>query len=179
MQSTLREWRLVDGFDYEVSNDGLVRRTGLVLKPGLDRDGYVRVSLYGPSSNRKNKLVHVLVGNAFIPNPDNKPCLDHINGDIRDNRVENLRWASKSENGMNRSKQKNNASGYKGVYWNRGSNKWRAYIKRDGKDHHLGYFKTAEEAAEAYNKAAIELHGEFARINPPIAKIQITITLKT
>ena len=66
-------------------------------KPQQYKNGYFFVSLF---QNGKNKifLLHRLVAEAFIPNPDNKPCIDHINGDKTDNRVENLRWCTYKEN---------------------------------------------------------------------------------
>ena len=83
---------------YQVSNHGRVRnkKTGKILKPYLTR-GYLRVSLYN-DSGRKCKLVHRLVAEAFIPNPHNKPAVNHINGCKTDSNVSNLEWANHSEN---------------------------------------------------------------------------------
>ena len=64
-------------------------------KPGLNSWGYLQVNL---SETRKTVLVHRLVAEAFIPNPENKPCVDHIDGNRSNNRVENLRWVSHKEN---------------------------------------------------------------------------------
>lgn len=60
---------------------------------------------------------------------------------------------------------KNSTSIYKGVSWNKATSKWRAYIQKDGKLHHLGLFTDEIEAAKAYNKAATEMFGEFANLN--------------
>jgi hypothetical protein len=90
---------------------------------------------------------------------------DHINGDGLDNRRANLRPATHAENMRNRRIQRNNTSGFKGVYRTR-NGRWRARItvvgqgKRD-----LGTHATAEAAARAYDAAAVELFGEFARPN--------------
>lgn len=101
-------WKVVDGFPrYEVSNRGNVRgidymRTGRVrlLKLHKKKSGYVDVLLMNNGAG-KFFLVHVLVAKMFIPNPDNKPEVDHINCVRDDNRVENLRWVTRSENARN------------------------------------------------------------------------------
>ena len=83
---------------YQVGNHGRVKnnKTGKILKPYLTR-GYLRVSLYN-ESGRKCKLVHRLVAEAFLPNPDNKSDVNHINGCKTDANVCNLEWVSASEN---------------------------------------------------------------------------------
>ena len=87
--------------------------------------------------------------------------IDHKNEIKDDNRFENLRLATESQNAAHRSKKnKNNKSGYKGVHWC--GNKCRAEIMKDGKLYHIGYFITAEEAHEAYKNKARDLFGEFA-----------------
>lgn len=90
--------------------------------------------------------------------------VDHINGDGLDNRKENLRVVSKSQNMMNRSIQKNSSSGYKGV--SKCLGKWRAYIVVDRKQIHLGVFDEKINAAIAYNEAVVKYHGEYAVLNP-------------
>lgn len=89
--------------------------------------------------------------------------VDHINGDGLDNRRSNLRIATHAENIRNRKLNSNSTSGYKGVSkrWNR----WRARIKHNGVEYFIGHFDSPEAAAEAYNLKAIELHGEFAKLN--------------
>ena len=95
----MEEWRpIIDYPEYEVSNGGEVRRGGRVLKPTPNSRGYSMVRL----GRNNNKYVHRLVASAFIPNPDNKPQVDHINRIRTDNRVENLRWATVSENQINK-----------------------------------------------------------------------------
>lgn len=88
--------------------------------------------------------------------------IDHIDGNSLNNRIENLRAATQSQNLCNRGKPKSNTSGYKGVYFDKTKNKWRAEIQKHGEVHRLGYFNAAEEAGAAYNTAAKELHGEFS-----------------
>ncbi|MDU6435210.1 MAG: HNH endonuclease [Pantoea sp.] len=87
--------------------------------------------------------------------------IDHINGVKTDNRIENLRDCSKSDNQCNRGMNRNNSSGYKGVYLHKKSGKWMARIGRQGKSYGLGYFSTPQEAYSAYCAAASNLHGEF------------------
>jgi hypothetical protein len=108
--------------------------------------------------NKKQLLVlHQLIMNDKM--------VDHKNGNIFDNRKENLRKCTKSENAWNRGKQKNNTSGYKGVYWDKSRNKWLVFIGVNKKYIHIGRFSNIIEAAKAYNEAAIKYHGKFAKLN--------------
>lgn len=91
--------------------------------------------------------------------------IDHINGNGLDNQRKNLRFATKAQNAMNKNKQCNNVSGYKGVSWAKRQKKWRACIMVIGRNVHLGYFTIKETAALAYDKAAEKYYGEFARLN--------------
>ena len=89
------------------------------------------------------------------------PYIDHINGDKLDNRIENLRAATHSQNCMNRCQRSDNKSGVKGVRLKKG--KWYGSIVLNGKTHSAGYFTEKEDAAAAVDKLRKELHGEFAR----------------
>lgn len=91
--------------------------------------------------------------------------IDHINGDGLDNRMINLRIATKQQNSHNCQIPKNNKSGYKGVIWEKQSNKWKAYIHLNNKMINLGRFDNKIDAANTYNNAAIKYFGEFARLN--------------
>jgi hypothetical protein len=95
-----------------------------------------------------------------------KLSIDHINGNKSDNRVSNLREASRSQNQHNQPMYKNNSTGYKGVSFCKTTGKWKATIGKSTNRFYLGVFNSPQEAAHAYNKAAIELHGEFAVLNP-------------
>ena len=86
--------------------------------------------------------------------------VDHANRLKDDNRIANLREATKSQNGANKRPA---ADGLKGASWCKRARKWRASIRKDRKQFHLGLFDTAEDAHRAYISAARSLHGEFAR----------------
>lgn len=92
---------------------------------------------------------------------------DHINHDTLDNRRENLRKATNSQNASNGRLRSNNTSGFVGVHWDKSINKWVSRIKINGKEVHLGCFIFAKKAAFAYDEAARKLHGEFAHLNFP------------
>ncbi len=93
--------------------------------------------------------------------------VDHINGDGLDNRKENLRICDTSKNVINRSIGKINTSGYKGVNWRKKSKKWVARIGFNNKRIYLGDFNNKEDAARAYDTAALKYYGEFAKLNFP------------
>lgn len=95
------------------------------------------------------------------------PLIDHINGDGLDNQRANLRPATFAQNGANRRASKRNTSGFKGVCWDPRRQLWRAVISQGRSQRFLGRFSTAEQAAYAYDAAATEIFGEFARLNFP------------
>lgn len=115
-------------------------------------------------SGGRYKSIHRVVMDA-----PNGMDVDHINGDALDNRKENLRICTRSENCRNKKVRSDSKSGYKGVNPNP-NGRYQAYIgdpTRKSQHIHLGYHATKEEAARAYDKKAIELHGEFANLNFP------------
>lgn len=96
------EWRRVSWApDYEVSSKGRVRsykrRVPYIMTPSPDDYGYLKLDLY-VNGKPRSRTIHRLVAEEFIPNPDGKPQVAHGNGVQTDNAVENLRWASNSEN---------------------------------------------------------------------------------
>ena len=122
---------------------------------GLDKKGYVVYSSRKDGLN--NKYLHRIIMDA----PDDK-MVDHINGNKRDNRRENLRLCNRAENGRNRGKQSTNTSGFKGVCWKKHAGKWQAQIRvDDGKRKHLGYFDDPETAYQSYCQAATKYHRNF------------------
>lgn len=96
----------VEGYDgYRIGTDGFVRscrtRKEKIIKGCTAKNGYTSVILKRLDGTLRSELVHRLVAKAFIKNEDNKPTVDHINGHRSDNRSENLRWATNSENMKN------------------------------------------------------------------------------
>lgn len=91
--------------------------------------------------------------------------VDHWNHDTLDNRRENLRLCSDTQNCANQKLRVDNTSGYKGVGWNSRVRKWRAQLGMQGHRVHLGLFESPVDAARAYNAAAIKYFGEFAYLN--------------
>lgn len=118
----------------------------------MSTEGYVRYS------SRKDGLCGKYIHRMIMSEPPGM-VIDHIDGNKLDNRKENLRICTQQQNGWNRGKPSNNTSGFKGVCWHKQTQKWQAIINHK----HIGYFKTAEKAYEAYVKAAQELHGDFAK----------------
>lgn len=90
------------------------------------------------------------------------PDVDHQNHDTLDNRKQNLRPATQGQNSGNRRKSKNNTSGFKGVSFKKSHKLWVASIRVNYKLRQIGYFRTPEEAHEAYCQEAIKEFGEFA-----------------
>ena len=146
----MEEWKPIPDFPgYEVSNLGNVKslnynKTGKekIMKQDL-RGGYFCVRIWNKEGYCR-KAVHIFEALAFLPNSENKPTIDHINQDKKDNRLENLRWATYSE----QAKNKNN--------WFKGTNTGEPYItaypqrylvqKRINNIQYRKYFKTLEEA---------------------------------
>jgi len=122
--------------------------------------GYYAVRASRTPPGRKRVHLHREILNP----PDGMDC-DHINGDGLDNRRCNLRVCTRAENARNQQPQDGYSSRFKGVTRIKQTGKWRVRVKVDGRSTHLGYFTDEIEAARAYDRAARELHGEFARTN--------------
>lgn len=121
---------------------------------GVDGYIYIRINdiLY-----KSHRLAFLYVY-GYLPEE-----VDHINMIKDDNRICNLRDSNKSKNGWNKKVRSDSKSGHKGVHYDKEINKYQAKIMANKISYFIGRFDTIEEAAAAYEKAAIELHGEFAR----------------
>lgn len=111
----------------------------------------------------REKRASLSMQRHLIPT-DKGLCLDHINGDKLDNRRSNLRIVTYSQNMFNMKPTKDNTSGYRGIAWHKRGHKWEAYISANKKKYHLGLFDSIDDALEARNQAAIDLHGEYAKL---------------
>lgn len=127
-------------------------------------EGYA-CSIVGLGSRNHHKKIYL---HRVINKTPEGSETDHINGDKLDNRRENLRTATRSENQRHARKKKRlgrSTSEFKGVYWSRRRNKWVAQIRYGGKTRSLGGFDLERDAAIAYNGAASLLFGDFALLN--------------
>lgn len=108
---------------YKINRNGEIwsNYKNRLLKPSNDNQGYMKVDLY-KNGKKKSHKIHRLIGIHFIPNPNNLPCIDHINRIKTDNRIENLRWVNRMDNAINR-EYVDNRKGYILE---------RKYIRKDG-----------------------------------------------
>ena len=161
------QWAAIDGYkNYQVSWWGRVRnaKTGRILKGSLSPNGYPAVGL-SKNGKPKTHYIHQLVAHEWAANPEQKRCVDHIDGSRDNNHWNNLRYATHSENLMNKRGYLNTSSKYKGVSWDKTRGKWVVRIKVAGVYKNMGLFEIEEEAAVAYNNAAVKFFKTFARLN--------------
>lgn len=152
-------------FDYDPAT-GVVRnkvQRGSRALPGeiagtKDGKGYLHVFINGKFL-RLHRLVY------FLATGELPSSIDHINRRRTDNRLANLRPATQQQNSGNSGVARHNTSGFRGVSRNTKSGKWHAQIKIGGKQTYLGRFDTPEEAAQAYDLAALFHFGEYATLN--------------
>ena len=133
--------------NYLIYPDGRVfsKNKNKFLRPHLNYKGYYIVDL-SKNGKRKTFKIHRLIALHYIPNPDNKPEVDHINRDRSDNRIENLQWATKSENMQNKGVAKSNKLGIKNIHLE-GISSYKYQKKINGKKF-TKRFKTLEEAIQ-------------------------------
>lgn len=158
-------WRWIKGYEglFVITDDlkviSLPRKgtLGGEVKQFLNiENGYYRVSLT-KHNKRKKTMVHRLIAEHFIPNPNNYDKVDHINGIKTDNRIENLRWCSQAENSRfeNHKIRKNNTSGYRGISFDKRVNKYQTEVNVNGEKIYIGRFDTLEIAIQERSKYLI------------------------
>ncbi len=156
----IEQWKAVKDFEgvYEVSNLGRVKRIALglgtnakdgILKPGLSKKGYPRVYL-SKHSKKYTKPLHILVAQAFIPNPHNLPQVNHKDGNKLNASVENLEWTTQKGNMLHSAKLGLHGDG---VYYDKGMERWVARYYLESKRINLGTFTTKEEALKVRQDA--------------------------
>jgi hypothetical protein len=143
----MKKVKTVDGYDILVDDDKFDEINMYEWKTRVTHNG------------RRYAYRMVNLAREIIGLEDKKLVVDHINGNSLDNRIENLREATRSENTWNSVRKTKNRTGYTGVTSTR--NKWVATIKNNGKKIHVGTFKTPEEASCARESIAKTLRGEF------------------
>jgi hypothetical protein len=158
------EFKVIEDYeDYSINTDGVIMNNwnGNTINTSVGSMGYQVVSLTSPFNVRKLLYVHRLLAKAFIPNPENKPCVDHINNDRTNNNINNLRWCSVKENIRNSRLSRRNTSGHKGISFSNDTMKWRADIRINRKLYNLGFFTFIDDAIKMRNTVAREFFGEF------------------
>jgi hypothetical protein len=158
--STLTQEYLQSLFEYR---DGELYRkttTSIKAKAGKKVGFIITNNRVATTINYKDYLVHRLIFMMFYGYMPK--LIDHINGNSLDNRIENLREATHSQNSMNKKLSKSSKSRVKNVCLNKPTNRWKAFIAVDGKQIHLGYFDEISDAEQAVIKARKKYHKEFA-----------------
>lgn len=168
---------LVDDEDYETLLEFAPKKCNKKINKDKDSGWYAqkqyraKAEKYYAATNKwipELKRQKIIFMHRIIMNPPKGMFVDHINGDGLDNRRENLRICTISQNTANSVRPSTNTSGYKGVQSSgRSTRPWKATIHAKGITKYLGAYRTKEEAAIAYDKKAVELYGEFAKLNFP------------
>ena len=163
------EWKQYEDTVYMVSNLGRVKRTykngrTSFVRGTITRQGYIKMELVRRPT-RIDKLIHTMVAECFIDNPENKPIVDHINQVKSDNRACNLRWVTYSENQQNITPLRaNNSSGCVGIHSRQVKGEhvsWVVRISLNNKRIHIGDFKEFDDAVKARREAEKKYFGEY------------------
>jgi hypothetical protein len=155
----------IEGFEhYLLYEDGRVfnKNTGYWKKVYTGANGYPTVTLWR-DGREKHLTIHRLLATYFLPNPDEKAEVDHMDGDRANNSLDNLRWASRTENAQNVTRPRHNTSGEKNVYWYKPYKKWKVMMGVNKQQKFFGYFDNYDDAVEFARAKRKELHGDFAR----------------
>ena len=153
------DFALVEPYIWRLSQHKRINKDGSV---GLGPK-YARGYLKGEGRSGRSVLMHRLLA-GILDRPD--VYVDHIDGDGLNNRRDNLRLCTRSENLANQSSARG-TSQFKGVFWNSKDAKWQAAIRKNGAQYYLGLFDSEIDAALAYDRKARVLFKEFARLNFP------------
>jgi hypothetical protein len=164
MAKVITQMRLKQLFSYDAASGIFTRiaTTGPNSRIGQAAgwsggNGRIYIKIDG-ASYQAHRLAWLYVHGEF-PEAD----IDHINMDPQDNKISNLRCATRSQNNANKERTQLNKSGFKGVNFHKASNKFIAQISHQGKKLYLGIFNTPEEASAIYKNRAEKLFGEFSR----------------
>lgn len=149
------------GYKIRVDEEDFKIISGYKWTVAKDKNNLYAVTYFFENKKQKSVRMHRLIMGVL----DSRNFIDHKDGDGLNNSRSNLRVCDNSQNMANRVSCKNSSSKFKGVSWSKKSRKWQSTIRKNGKLYSLGYFENEIEAALAYNKAAIEKHGEFAKLN--------------
>ncbi|MGE1562170.1 HNH endonuclease [Pantoea septica] len=147
---------------YEPTTGKFFNKDGKERLMKVDHRGYLRFS-----AGRFGMVIAHRAAWALHYGEIPKQHVDHIDGDKKNNRIENLRLCTHNQNQHNQGIRATNTSGYKGVSFMKAINKWHAQICCNSKVMHLGSYENKEDAAHAYDQAAMKFHGEFAWTNFP------------
>ena len=156
-------WTDIQNFHpYQISTKGNVRGyTGRVMKPYLDPHGYFSFKLRKDGKYTK-KYLHCLLAECFLPNPMNKPLVDHINRNRLDNRIENLRWCTTTENVWNTDRHDQEMYG---IYWYENRQSYLVKLKLHNKQRYVGWRKSLDDAKLIRDQAKHRLQAELDALN--------------
>ncbi len=145
--------------DYKIRNCKIWNANHAGKLAGSVNNGYISVR-FNNKSYQTHRIIWKMHNGSDLPFTDYE--IDHIDGNRMNNKIDNLRLATRSENGWNITKAgANSASGIRGVSWDKRRSKWESKIHVGGHKKFLGYFNSVSEAEEAYIAARFKYHGEF------------------
>ena len=171
-------WKKINDLPYYINECGEVMRdpnakykhkNKVYVRTYINNKGYVCINLY-KNSKPHRFTIHRLLATYFIPNPDDLPEVNHIDGNPQNNSLSNLEWCTHKQNIQHAwdtnlftnkhacasVKRKNSSSQYRGVSWSNGRQRWCVYLTFNKKRHGIGRFKSELDAAKAYDTFIIE-----------------------